>query len=502
MSLRLIHVGFLIVGIPLVFELTLLATMNNLVNDTQASLQKTLHSRNLLVVVSRLICDYIDIVVLLGEGASGNLNPDKLELSFARIRSDIDDFERLANTPTERAKARETKDACDAISQFISPILKLYRDGEMAQILLLYRQHKKTFVQLNSGAWTSGLMSFSESTREANRLELERQLKLNEQERQLAYIGIFLSILISVSSSLVFTRNISSKLQTMVKNCSRFKNGEPLLKEQQQGLNELSQLDRKFHDLAARLDVAREQLKEANNLRCELLSVLTEEINQPLKSVISALESMQSLDLSERDRKLLEIAKRNATIMMRLADDLVDLDKLQTSDIELNRVTVDLSALVDVIMDNLTAFAETKQIKMQRRGEANCWADINRLEQVIMNLLVNAIKYSPKGGTITVDIKTENDETLIAFIDEGRGIPPAKLKQIFEPFKQAEDLEAPHTGGMGSGGVGLGLAVCAGLVKLHGGSIRAESDGVSGSTFTVCIPNSSKTTVASADHVR
>ena len=182
---------------------------------------------------------------------------------------------------------------------------------------------------------------------------------------------------------------------------------------------------------------------------------------------------------------------------MRLIEDLLDTARISSGKLHLELASVDLRPIIDASVDVARAGADAKRIRIAVAVNAeHCVVrgDAERLQQVLGNLLGNAIKFTPEGGNVTVDLGCDGEHATIVVADSGVGIAPEQLPHIFEPFQQAGESSVRQ------GGLGLGLAISRHLIELHGGTIRAESSGDgAGARFTITLPiDTSADTEASA----
>src|SRR5687767_4684893 len=184
-----------------------------------------------------------------------------------------------------------------------------------------------------------------------------------------------------------------------------------------------------------------------------------------------------------------DAVKRNAVAQSKLIRDLLDLSRLRSGKLELNRETVSPVASIENAIETVREDAESKNITIDVEALDEgvfVEADPVRLEQVIWNLLNNAVKFTPRDGRIVVKLRTEPDEIVLTVEDNGQGIDTSFLPHIFEIFRQADSGTSRAQSGMG-----IGLAVVQQLVELHGGSVTAFSAGVGeGATFTIRLPRS------------
>ena len=215
----------------------------------------------------------------------------------------------------------------------------------------------------------------------------------------------------------------------------------------------------------------------------ELLALVAHELRQPLQASLAAVRQMElDPDSSSREHAR-AVVHRQLEQMNRLVEDLVDAERIVYGHIELSLGEVDLTALIATVTEAVDALMRERQVHFTVSlppHPIRLRADASRLQQVLMNLLVNAAKYSDPAGTVELSAQTTPDAVTITVSDDGHGIEPAMLPRIFDLFTR---------GVQGGSGFGVGLAVARRLVELHGGRIDARSPGVErGSEFVVTLP--------------
>jgi len=233
---------------------------------------------------------------------------------------------------------------------------------------------------------------------------------------------------------------------------------------------------------------ARETAEEADRAKEQFLAVLSHELRTPLNAVYGWARMLQAGQLRGDDAvRAVEAIVRNADMQVQLIDDLLDVSRIVTGKMRLDVRAVDLAAVVDSALDAVRPAAQAKGIRVQsvldpRAGPV--MGDPARLQQVLWNLLMNAVKFTPKSGRVQVHLQRVNSHVEIIVSDTGQGIAPAMLPYVFDRFRQS-DSSTTRT----HGGLGLGLALVKHLVELHGGSVLARSagDGL-GATFVVSLP--------------
>ncbi|HET6974355.1 MAG TPA: PAS domain S-box protein [Pyrinomonadaceae bacterium] len=233
---------------------------------------------------------------------------------------------------------------------------------------------------------------------------------------------------------------------------------------------------------------ARKHAEEADRLKDEFLATLSHELRTPLTSILGWASMIRNGEVEGSNAsRAIETIERNARSQARLIDDLLDVSRIITGNLRLDLHPLNLGPIVEAALDALRPTADVKGIKLQTRFEpSECLVkgDANRLRQVIWNLLSNAIKFTTRGGSVSIYLKCVEATARLKVSDTGDGISAEFLPYVFDRFRQAEGSISRKQGGLG-----LGLAVARHLVELHGGTIKAESDGLGrGSVFTVDLP--------------
>jgi signal transduction histidine kinase len=231
-----------------------------------------------------------------------------------------------------------------------------------------------------------------------------------------------------------------------------------------------------------------EALAERNRQKDDFIATLGHELRNPLGAIVAATAVLQQRTATDQGAiRALGVIARQSQHMSRLAEDLLDIARIESGKLKLDRRTVDVRAVVAETI-------ETRRLQIEHRrhslkvelGDGPVFVDADpvRLAQVVSNLVDNAVKYTPEHGTITVAVSTDGESVIVAVRDTGVGIPSARAQSIFEPFTQL-----PESRNASAGGLGLGLALVKSLTELHGGLVRVVSNGPDqGSCFTVRLP--------------
>lgn len=235
-----------------------------------------------------------------------------------------------------------------------------------------------------------------------------------------------------------------------------------------------------------------EQLRDSVRQRDEFLALLGHELRNPLGAIDLSLHLVNAGRDAARH---LAVARRQTRKLARLVDDLLDVSRVTTGKIVLRPEIIDLGRLATRCVDALAGTAEASGVALSCAcGDARVrvTGDVTRLDQVISNLVSNAIKYTPAGGRVRVSVERDGEAAAVRVEDDGIGLAPADTERIFEPFVQASSSLDRSRGGMG-----LGLALVRKLVEMHDGTVFARSEGLGrGTTFTVHLPLTTATLAA------
>ena len=235
-------------------------------------------------------------------------------------------------------------------------------------------------------------------------------------------------------------------------------------------------------------NLARREAERANRLKDEFLATISHELRNPLNAILGWAHMMRLGKLNEANmERAVETIYRNAKSQSQLVADLLDVSRIISGKLRLDVRTVDLISIVNAALDSIRPAADAKTICLQTMLDPAAGpisGDADRLQQIVWNLLTNAVKFTPKGGKIQVKVQRVNSHVEIVVSDSGVGISKEFLPYVFDRFRQA-DASITRT----QGGLGLGLSIVHQLVDLHGGTVAVQSEGEGkGATFTVTLP--------------
>jgi PAS domain S-box-containing protein len=233
---------------------------------------------------------------------------------------------------------------------------------------------------------------------------------------------------------------------------------------------------------------ARAEADAANGIKDEFLALLSHELRTPLTSILGWSKLLTEGNLDDvASKRALEIIVRNARSQNRLIDDLLDTSRIITGKLRLDARPVELAPIIETVIDGVRPAADARSIHLQTALDPQTSpinGDPDRLQQIIWNLLTNAIKFTPKGGRVEVRLERVASHVEIKISDTGQGIAPEILPHVFDRFRQSDSSSTRRQGGLG-----LGLSIVRQLVELHGGAVTVSSQGAGeGTTFRVMLP--------------
>lgn len=253
-------------------------------------------------------------------------------------------------------------------------------------------------------------------------------------------------------------------------------------------ITERRKVEAELQDLLAKEQAARDEAEAAGRAKDEFLATISHDLRTPLNAIVGWVTMLRKGQLSEQSgERALETIERNARAQQKLIDDLLDLSRVISGRLRLEMQPVNIAEIIDNAIDAVAHTVKAKDIRLRKLlidDAGPVWGDPHRLQQVLWNLLGNAVKFTPKNGQVEVQLSRVDSNVEITVSDTGRGIKTSFLPVMFERFRQDSAAVDGHTVGLG-----LGLSIVRHLVELHGGQVSAESEGEGhGATFRVTLP--------------
>ncbi|MCE9553682.1 MAG: response regulator [Planctomycetes bacterium] len=249
----------------------------------------------------------------------------------------------------------------------------------------------------------------------------------------------------------------------------------------------LRQSEERLAKLLASEREARGDAERANRIKDEFLSTVSHELRSPLNAVLGYTQLLLRSGVEGEDREGLSIIERNALLQAQIIEDLLDMSRIVSGKVRLDAKTVDMTPIIEAAVATARPAADAKGIRFVAMLDAHAGpvlGDSARLQQIVSNLLTNAVKFTPKGGRVQIALKRVNSHLELRVSDTGQGIQAEFLPYVFDRFRQADPGTTRKYGGLG-----LGLSIVKNLVEMHGGTVEAQSPGEDqGATFIVRLP--------------
>lgn len=466
----------LLIGVPLCFEMCLLFSLWGLKIQTEQLATRVEHSRELVRLTSKIIRALYSTGTVLFETGLSDL--DRVELAAKETSSDIDKILRqLAELTTQDPEEQDS----------VTRITHLVRIGENfvapdtwsseGNKELAFRERCRAFKLLDR------------IIKELERIETkeERQIKIRQSDwarsdmiqRWIVCLGAISSVGLSIVIAKVFYQSVISRLSIISHNAKNLAENKPLL-PQQTGGDEIANVDASFHLMAKRLE-------EVENLKQQFITMITHDLRSPLTTQQFFLGMITSGYFDQEPETLktrASVVTSDLNRLIALIGNLLDLEKMEANKLSLAPTTVEIASLLDRALVSVSGLSQAKRLitKLDVPEHAQVQVDEDRIVQVLVNILSNAVKFSPKEGEISIIVRREDANWLIEISDEGPGLPQEFQARMFNRFEQASlDSARVH------GGSGLGLAISKLLVEAHKGTLSAKCLD-SGSCFTIALP--------------
>ncbi|MBN2840654.1 MAG: HAMP domain-containing protein [Coriobacteriia bacterium] len=310
-----------------------------------------------------------------------------------------------------------------------------------------------------------------------------RTLIRDYRTRLLALVGLF--ALATLVMTEILARWLSAPLRELARTAAAFASGDHSVRVRPRGSSEIQSVADAFNAMADEVQTALDELRAEESRKSRFVSDVSHELRTPLTAIRGAAETLLDGDVPEEDaRQFLSTIMRESERLGRLATDLITLQRIEGATGELPISRVDLAAVAALAAEGLSPLTDVRGVAVMIEGEAPLvLGDKDRLQQVFGNLIDNASRMTPEGGTVTVRLSADGDYSVAEVLDEGPGITPEDAARVFDRFYRAQPSRDRSTGG-----AGLGLAIVAAIVRSHGGTIIAAPRAESGSVFTLRLP--------------
>lgn len=483
-SLKLRYQGVFLVGIPLVAQLIFVAVLITLVLNLESAAGKETQAKTVIASCDSLRLEILSAysgVVSSRVFASG-VQPD-LKLARINIETKLNDLEELVKDDavakeyvvdyvksTERmldliqeiVEARDANDGTFSYSEFISD--HEYFEEFSSFLLSMTRQAQK--INQHYTPIVSEFQPKAAATRTALQLVI--------------IAGVLGNTLLALFLAASFGRQTVRRLDMLMENIRLFSLREKALKPVT-GKDEIAELDKEFRQIA-------EAKEQAEQMRRSILSMVSHDLRSPLTSLRLGLDLALDGVYGELPPKAAQLLKRSSSEiirLVRLANALLDLDKIEDQNVELDIEEQFVATIVELSVDAVLGLSEVKAISIQKEypEELMISCDLDRIIQVLVNFLSNATKFSPRESTVKLRVFEQDAFVKFEVCDQGPGIKLEDQPLVFQKYRQL-----PQDTGTQTEGSGLGLTICKALIEQHNGMIGVKSEVGKGSTFWFELP--------------
>lgn len=482
-QLKLTHKLLILVVLPLSFELCFVFVLSELLRKAEIELHRETHSKAVIAESNELVKNFYDTssaLVAYAVSPSQQVTAEylkRVELIPSRLRS----LELLVSG-SERQKAAFAE-VYTSTNKALSLLKKIKDDldsGQSGHNLAsagLLRKRVTTSV----GALITHIHELVADERQIEEIAPQAQAKFRDLIVACLVGGLVLNILLAVALALYVSQSTVNRLRVLMDNTRRIV-GRQQLNPVVGGSDEIATLDATFHDMARELALVEKQKQE-------VISMVSHDLRSPLMSLdfsLTLIGSGKYGELNERGHKELSSAESSAKRLIRLINDLLDIEKIESGKLTVLKMPLSFQALAEHSADSVQALAAAKEIEVviENPGDIEFPGDADRLEQVIINLLGNAIKFSPNQSKVVIKGDEKGKFVEIRVIDSGPGIPADYKKKVFDRFQQVSRGD-----GKEKEGTGLGLAISRAIIEAHGGTIGVDSQDGKGSSFWIRLPD-------------
>lgn len=481
-NLSLRKKAYILILVPLVFQIIFVAVLAFLLNQAERDVQREAHSRNIAAEANSLLRHFIEAATAVHAYKATRFAG--YAASFERVSQQIpDEILVLKRLMLDDPKQQDSLARVEALGRNAVEVLsraKILISKSNDEISPFEAISIRKDLETNVNQITRELSDLIEEQKALQRKDVHAE----ERSRWLvvyALLGfVALNILVAIGLASYFNRGTSTRLEVLMDNTSRLARGEKLTPPLA-GRDEIGHLDHVFHDMA-------DALEKAARHKQELIAMVSHDLRTPLTSVQASLTLLSEGalgDLTPRVNKEVRVAENNTSRLINLINDLLDIERMEAGKLEMYMIEARVDDIFEQAIDTVGKFAEQQGIAIVAADtNLTVFADADRIVQVLVNLISNAVKFSPRDTTIRLDAMPLNESIIeVTVQDHGRGIPLEQQEAVFQRFQQVSAADAK-----GRKGTGLGLAICKAIIDGHGGRIGVRSAEGQGSTFFFTLP--------------
>lgn len=476
--------GLAVISIPLFVSLFFIGFLKVLLDEAQAEAAREARSRQILRATNQLGSTMIRAVsdYMLDTMLPEEYNRSRFQIASENARKRLSELEALLPASGSQRELSER------IRRELDALFRLYSEQrgsrDTMSMLEISRRMNALRMVTRSLLEDLGKLTTSEET------NLEAPARAVREYRRMIdmvlALAVVLNMVLAAVLMLAFGRNISDRLFVLMDNSNRLVE-EKELNRPVEGKDEIAELDGAIHEAASKLREARAREREIIKLKQSFLAMVGHELKSPLMSIDLCLDLLGKGflgNLTDEGKATIKAAVVSTQRLISLVNEILDAERLESGAISITPAAANLADIMEMSLDSVSALAGAANIDIKAETiDCHIEADKNRIVQVIINLLTNAIKFSPQGSTIELSGRCGGGYAEISVKDAGRGVPLDQQQLIFERFHQVIDSDASE-----KGGAGLGLAICKAIIDAHKGAIGVESVPGKGSRFWFTLP--------------
>lgn len=481
MNLKITQMGFILVGIPLVFELVFVGTLAYRLQEADIEIKKQASTKEILFITGSL-------GILAGQAAGYLAGYSRMPSRYfrTRYRSTVKLWSEryhelevlLANDPKHAKILADTKPNFNKGLLLMHKIEESIDTGGEGKVVNNPMQLLDVKNLIDSLTDPVGIIMTDYLALSAE--GPAREAKAKEMVQYTIAVGVAVNVILAIFLANFFTTGIGKRLKRVSENIRRVPKGIPLNKPLD-GTDEIAQLDTFFHSMV-------DELEEARKMQRYLIAMVSHDLRSPLTTVSGLLTLLNAGawgELTDEAQQKVGTAEADIHRLIALTNDLLDTERLASGKLELTFGDAKISDAIHEAVESVRTFADQHHVLLEEPETSDQTAefDKDRIVQVMVNLLSNAVKYSPADSKVTVDFECDRQWLHVWIQDQGRGVPADYQTIIFEKFQQVTESDAREKGGKG-----LGLSICKTIVVQHGGTIGVESENGAGSRFWFRIP--------------
>lgn len=490
MNLKLSQQAFVLIGVPIAFELLFIFVLCYLLNNAELETRRASHAKDVIAGSEEIISSMVRGSMALflyrttssKEASSSYENIvgtvpaqfaalDELVKNDAKQSLALKHLETLADRELQLARAyKESLDTHDKFAYYMSMPLAL------------------TEIQGTMTKLTTALREFESVDVESNKDALAREANTRKIVRAWVGFGVLVNVAIAISLAIYFSKGTTVRLATIIDNIERFA-AKTRMRPQLSGNDELSHVDQVLHEMADAVEAAQQKERDLDQMKQQFLATITHELHSPLTSLQAMLLMMREGKFGEVPEKVkLRASEAEMSVhrLIVLIRELLDSAKIEAGKLDVQLTNIDLKNAIDQATEAVRDYADQKHVVIETQNLQPVFisGDHDRLVQVFINLLSNAINASQPQSLVRTTVgSTRGKEVRVSVSDTGSGIPKEQQPLIFEKYTHLQQGSQKNIRS-----TGLGLSICKYIIEAHHGRIEFQSQEGSGTTFWITLP--------------